>query len=169
MSNRYMAILEGTEHELEVEELAANSLRVKFDNNQFDVDVRQVGRTSFSILVGERAFDLEVAREGDELLVASRGSSTRVTLIDAARRRRGGADGRPDAAGRAELKAMMPGRVVNLLVSVGEEVVHRQGVVVVEAMKMENELKSPKTGKVVEIRVAPGQTVEKGEILLVIE
>ena len=63
----------------------------------------------------------------------------------------------------------MPGRVVNLLVAAGDEVTANQGVIIVEAMKMENELKSPKAGKVVEVKVAAGQTVEKGELLLVIE
>jgi biotin carboxyl carrier protein len=64
---------------------------------------------------------------------------------------------------------MMPGRVVNLLVKPGDEVAADQGIVVVEAMKMENELKTPKAGKVLEIRVSVGQAVEKGEILAVIE
>ena len=64
---------------------------------------------------------------------------------------------------------MMPGRVVNVLVKAGDSVAFQQGVVVVEAMKMENELKSPKEGKVAEVKVAPGQTVEKGDVLVVIE
>jgi len=63
----------------------------------------------------------------------------------------------------------MPGRVVNVLVSPGDEVKDGQGIVVVEAMKMENELKSPKAGKVVEVKVVAGQTVEKGELMIVIE
>jgi biotin carboxyl carrier protein len=67
------------------------------------------------------------------------------------------------------LKAMMPGRVINVLVAVGEEVAAHQGLLVVEAMKMENELKAPKAGKIVELKVKPGQTVEKGELLLVVE
>jgi len=71
--------------------------------------------------------------------------------------------------GRVELKAMMPGRVVNVLVKPGDEVTADQGVLVVEAMKMENELKAPKAGKVIEVRVSAGQAVEKGEILAVIE
>jgi biotin carboxyl carrier protein len=75
----------------------------------------------------------------------------------------------PVHAGKASLKAMMPGRVINVLVNVGDEVVAQQGLLVVEAMKMENELKAPKAGKVVEIKVKPGQTVEKGELLLVVE
>jgi biotin carboxyl carrier protein len=63
----------------------------------------------------------------------------------------------------------MPGRVVNVLVAANDEVKEGQGIVVVEAMKMENELKSPKAGKVVEVKVVAGQTVEKGELMIVIE
>ena len=170
MPSRYLATLEGADHEIEVEELAANALRLKFADRQFDVDVRQVGRSSFSILVGERSFDLDVVNENDEIVVASRGGATRVTLIDAARRSHGSASSaRAHPGGRVEIKAMMPGRVVNVLVKLGDQVAERQGVVVVEAMKMENELKTPKAGKVTEVKVAAGQTVEKGELLLVIE
>jgi biotin carboxyl carrier protein len=68
-----------------------------------------------------------------------------------------------------EIKSAMPGRVVNVLVAAGDEVKDGQGIVVVEAMKMENELKSPKAGKVVEVKVVAGQTVEKGELMIVIE
>ena len=168
MPTKYVATLEGTDHELEVEEIAANALRIKFGQKAFDVDVRRVGRTSFSILVGNRSFDLDVTAEGDDLVVASRGGATRVTLIDTARRGHG-AVARPHAGGKAEMRAMMPGRVVNVLVGIGDQVDHQQGVLVLEAMKMENEIKSPKAGKVAEIKVTPGQTVEKGELLAVIE
>jgi biotin carboxyl carrier protein len=170
MPSRYVATLEGADHELEVEELATNSLRLKFAGGQFDVDVRQVGRSSFSILVGERSFDLDVVNENDEIIVASRGAATHVTLVDTARRaRRSTSSTRSHPGGRVEMKAMMPGRVVNVLVKPGDEVAERQGIVVVEAMKMENELKTPKAGKVIEVKVAAGQTVEKGELLVVIE
>ena len=79
------------------------------------------------------------------------------------------ATGKREVSGRVEIKATMPGRVVNVLVGSGDEVTAGQGVIIVEAMKMENELKSPKAGKVTEVKVAPGQTVEKGELLVVIE
>ena len=62
----------------------------------------------------------------------------------------------------------MPGRVVRVLVAVGDRVAARQGVVVVEAMKMENELRTPKGGTVKEIGVAVGTTVETGAVLVVI-
>jgi acetyl/propionyl-CoA carboxylase alpha subunit len=65
--------------------------------------------------------------------------------------------------------APMPGLVVRLDVAVGDEVRAGQGVVVVEAMKMENELKAPGDGRVAEILVSPGQTVEKGAVMIVFE
>ncbi len=170
MPMRFVATLDDAEHQVEVEELAAHTLRLGFGGRNFEVDVRQVGRSTFSVLLDGRSFDLDVAREGDEVVVASRRGATRITLVDAARRtHRRGAAAREHGGGRAELKAMMPGRVVNVLVAVGDDVAHHQGLVVVEAMKMENELKAPKAGKIIEIRVKPGQTVEKGELLVVVE
>jgi biotin carboxyl carrier protein len=63
----------------------------------------------------------------------------------------------------------MPGRVVRVLVAPGDEVQARQAVVVVEAMKMENELRSPKAGRVKDVAVTPGTSVEAGRVLVVIE
>lgn len=169
MTTRYLTALNGGGRELEVAETAAHTLRLKLGEREFEADVRKIGDSSFSVLIGNRSFDLEVVPEGDELIVVSRGATTRVTLVDKARRSRRAASARQAIAGRAELKAMMPGRVVSVLVSAGDEVALHQGLVVVEAMKMENELKSPKAGKVTGIKVTPGQTVEKGDILVVVE
>ena len=170
MPMRFMATVGDAEHQVEVEELTAHTLRVGVGGRNFEVDARQVGPSSFSILLERRSFDFDVARDGEDLVIASRRGATRVTLVDAERRsRHRGAGARAHAGGRAELKAMMPGRVVNVLVAVGDDVAQHQGLVVVEAMKMENELKAPKAGKIAEIRVKPGQTVEKGELLVVVE
>jgi biotin carboxyl carrier protein len=170
MPTRYRATVEGIEHELEIAELTAASYRVKLAGAEHELDVRQVGPTSFSILLGDRSFDLDVVRDGDDLIVASRGAAIRVTLVDATRRgHRAQPGGYSQGAGPAEVRAMMPGRIVNVLVEPGDEVIHHQGLVVVEAMKMENELKSPKAGKIVAVRISPGQTVEKGDLLVIIE
>jgi biotin carboxyl carrier protein len=75
----------------------------------------------------------------------------------------------PDAkSGPQHILAPMPGRVVKVLVKVGDSVAARQGVVVVEAMKMENELRSPKAGTVTEVRAAEGALVEARAVLVVI-
>ena len=83
--------------------------------------------------------------------------------LKARRARAAGTDG-PKA-----IKASMPGRVVRVLAQRGETVEAHQGIVVIEAMKMQNELKSPKGGKVAELRVSPGDTVAAGDVLAVIE
>jgi acetyl/propionyl-CoA carboxylase alpha subunit len=71
--------------------------------------------------------------------------------------------------GPRPVKSPMPGRVVRVLVEVGEDVVEGQAVVVIEAMKMQNELKSPKTGRVAKIAAGVGDTVGSGDVLVVVE
>jgi biotin carboxyl carrier protein len=165
---RYVATLEGAEHEIEIEELSADSYAISFGAHRFEADLRKVGPASFSVIVDNRSFDFDVVRDGEEIVVASRSGSKRLTVVDSARRAARGSK-RREVSGRVEIKSAMPGRVVNVLVAAGDEVKEGQGIVVVEAMKMENELKSPKAGKVVEVKVVAGQTVEKGELMIVIE
>jgi biotin carboxyl carrier protein len=73
------------------------------------------------------------------------------------------------ADGPRAVKAPMPGRVVRVLVGVGDEVAAQQGVVVIEAMKMQNELKSPKAGRVARVGAVVGDTVGSGDVLVVVE
>ncbi|HEX3940201.1 MAG TPA: biotin/lipoyl-containing protein [Acidobacteriaceae bacterium] len=67
------------------------------------------------------------------------------------------------------IKASMPGRIVRVLVEKGAAIAAHQGILVIEAMKMQNELKSPRDGSVADIRVSPGDTVSTGDILVLIE
>ena len=71
--------------------------------------------------------------------------------------------------GRQEIAALMPGKVIRVLVAAGDTVEEGQGLIVVEAMKMQNEMKSPKLGHVAEVRTRPDATVSAGEVLIVIE
>jgi biotin carboxyl carrier protein len=103
-----------------------------------------------------------------EMLVSVGG---RVIAATANGRRTGraAADAAGGSHGEQVVRAPMPGRVVRVLVSAGDTVAARQGVVVVEAMKMENELRSPRAGRVKEVPVAAGAAVEAGRVLVVIE
>lgn len=85
------------------------------------------------------------------------------------RKRFTGGSGAAASQGRASLTAPMPGKVVRIMVKVGDAVAAHQGIMVVEAMKMQNEVQSPKDGTMTEIRVAEGQTVNAGEVLAVID
>jgi biotin carboxyl carrier protein len=87
-------------------------------------------------------------------------------LDERARRRHA----RPGAGGGSpEVRAAMPGKVVAVLVEVGATVEAGQGLLVIEAMKMENEIGAPRDGRVAKVHVAPGQPVEPGEILVTLE
>lgn len=166
---RYLANLAGTEYEIEVEERAHGASLVRIDGRQFEVDLRRTGESSFSVIVDHRSFELRVARDGEDLVVVSRDGLARLSLADGLRRAKNAAAPGAGQRARAEVKAMMPGRVVEVMVGPGDEVGAEQGVMIVEAMKMENELRTPRAGRVAEVRVARGETVEKGAVLVVIE
>jgi acetyl/propionyl-CoA carboxylase alpha subunit len=89
-------------------------------------------------------------------------------VVDGRRRRRGGS-GDLAGDGLQQVVAPMPGRIVRLLVKPGDQVEARQGLVVIEAMKMENELRSPKAGTIKDVAVAEGDSVVAGRLLVVVE
>jgi len=121
----------------------------------------------FSILLGTRSFTVHLApnREGTETFTA--GHRHHISISDPRDR-----SPRPDKAGHAgpvDLRAQMPGKVVKVLVAVGDVVDAGDGLVVVEAMKMQNELKAPKAGTVSRIHAIEGATVAAGESLVIVE
>jgi biotin carboxyl carrier protein len=98
------------------------------------------------------------------------GAAVQVTVQRSGRTRRAGPGaGSAAAAGARRVLAPMPGRVVRVLVRQGEQVEARQGLVVIEAMKMENELKAPKAGVVTAVEAVEGATVDAGSLLAVVE
>jgi biotin carboxyl carrier protein len=104
--------------------------------------------------------------DGDAVVIGGRRYGFEVDDPRSLQGRRGAGAG---TEGPRPVKAPMPGRVVRLLVEAGEDVEEGQGVVVIEAMKMQNELKSSKAGRVVRVAVAVGDTVGSGDVLVVVE
>jgi biotin carboxyl carrier protein len=155
-----------------VQRSAGGRYHVVVDGTAYAVDAARVGVFGLSLVLdhesGEsRDIQVTPAPTPGELLVTLDG---RVASAAINRRRTGrGADAGAAAEGEQAIVAPMPGRVVRVLVAPGDAVAARQGVVVVEAMKMENELRSPKAGRVKDVQVAPGTSVEAGRILVVIE
>jgi biotin carboxyl carrier protein len=118
---------------------------------------------SYSVLIGERSYDVIAA--GGEVRVNGKAFAVEVFDPRSMRGRKRAGVG----AGRLNVAAMMPGKVVRVLVASGDTVEEGQGLVVVEAMKMQNEMKSPKAGRVVEVKTRTDATVAAGDVLLVIE
>lgn len=147
--------------------------RVTVDGRQHAVDAVRIGEYGLSLLVDGEAGtsrEISVTPSGSrgELLIAMDGRTVAAS-VDARRTRRAGADAGGQAHGEQTVVAPMPGRVVRVLVAPGDDVTARQGIVVVEAMKMENELRSPKAGRVKDVAVTAGTSVEAGRVLVVIE
>ena len=149
------------------------TFHVTVDGRARVVDATRIGDYGLSLLVnGKEAMSREVSVVPDggrgELLIAMDGRSVPAS-VNARRTRRPIADAGGHGDGDQPVVAPMPGRVVRVLVAVGDEVAARQGVIVVEAMKMENELRSPKAGRIKEVSVTPGMSVESGRVLVVVE
>jgi len=138
---------------------------------RYEIEARSVGAGEYLIVNEGRVYECRVAqtRERGALSVSVGAGEYAVTLTDPKHLRGAHAAGAHDNGGRAQINAPMPGKVVRVLVEAGQVVEAGEGVVVVEAMKMQNELKSPKAGTVAEVRVEPGATVNAGDVLVVIE
>ncbi|MGH9618866.1 MAG: acetyl-CoA carboxylase biotin carboxyl carrier protein subunit, partial [Bryobacteraceae bacterium] len=121
----------------------------------------------FSVLLGARSFTVHVAPNGEELEVWTGCERRAISLGDT--RDRAAQNKRATVTGPVEVRAQMPGKVIRLLVAPGDRVEVDQGVIVVEAMKMQNEMKSPKAGTVTRIHTREGATVAAGETLIAIE
>ncbi|MEK6281096.1 MAG: biotin/lipoyl-containing protein [Acidobacteriota bacterium] len=141
------------------------------DGRSYELEVRELSSGEYLILHGTTVFRCRVdpmRHQRNSFEVSLRGHSYDITVFDPKRLRSGHASGVHDH-GAAEIVSPMPGKVVRLLVEVGNPVEVGNGIVVVEAMKMQNELKSPKAGVVVSINAEAGATVNAGDVLAVIE
>lgn len=159
----------GALHEIELERgEIAGQYRTSIDGaSSTEAEAQLLRPGVLSLHIGGKAYRcvLEESAEGTTIHLAGKRYLYRVDDPRSLKSRRihAGADG------PKSVTAPMPGRVVRVLANVGDTVEAHQGVVVIEAMKMQNELKSPKTGKVVQLRAQPGDTVTAGEVLAVIE
>jgi biotin carboxyl carrier protein len=127
----------------------------------------QVEPGVWSLIDGNRQRELRIEREGEDYRVTLLGRSTLVRVEDP-RAWTGAARG-VGAVGAAKVASPMPGRVVRVLVEVGHIIEAGQGVVVVEAMKMQNELKSPIAGTVTQVQALEGANVNGNQVLVVVE
>lgn len=165
----YVAASGGREHRLEVRQ-GREGIQVRLDDREFEVDLLRVDPALYSLLVGGRSYEIDVLDEQDALVVLVNGQPFRVEIQDEQQQRLRAAAGKGESrVAKRVVTAPMPGKVVKLLVKPGDAVSPGDGVIVVEAMKMENELKAPTAGRVKEIRVEEGKPVSGGDVLVVIE
>jgi len=161
---KFIGRYDGAEIRIEVER-HATGYRVKLDDRSIDADLIEAGPSVRSLRLADGTqFSLLHHLEGNEHLVTIGASQIHVEIVDplALKRKR-----RDDESGSGGVvKALMPGRIVRVLVAKGDSVLKGMPLLILEAMKMENEIPAPTDGVVDELFVAAGQTVEAGAELV---
>lgn len=154
---------------VEVESLGQGRYAVTVDGHRYELESLVLPHGAVSMIIENDSYSVEFDEKGDEVSVLLRGHLSRFDIADERKLRLRAASSGFAAEGRQTISAPMPGKVVKVFVKVGDEVTEGQGLVVIEAMKMENELKSPRAGKVTEVFAKEGTPVENGAKLVVVE
>ncbi len=160
------------EHQSEIE-IREDSGRVwaEIDGRHYELDVHESGAGGYLLISDGQVFECRVegrAESGKQIEVVVGTRRYSITLTDP-RKLKSATSASAHGDNAARIVAPMPGKVVRIMVEVGTEVAAGDGILVVEAMKMQNEMKSPKVGKVLALNVEPGATVNGGDVLAVIE
>jgi len=143
-------------------------LLVRLDGCELAADAVEVATGTYSILLDGQSFEVRVQPEpGGHLHVQTCGEEFPVEVRDP-RLWRGKRGDVLEAEGRQQVTAPMPGKIVRVLVVAGEKVEAGQGLLVVEAMKMQNEIRAPKSGTVERVLVSEGQAVNSGHVLAIV-
>jgi biotin carboxyl carrier protein len=142
-------------------------LHCVLDGRPIEADVVEVSSGVYSILIDGQSFEARVESAAAGLRVIVGGNQYAAAIRDPRqwRRHRGAAI---EAEGRQQAIAPMPGKIIRVLVKAGDAVEAGQGLVVIEAMKMQNEVRSPKRGTVERLLVTEGQTINAGEVLAIV-
>jgi biotin carboxyl carrier protein len=160
---------QGQQNQVEIER-NGGTLKATVEGRHYEIEAVRLVDGGWLLTHAGRVFDTRVvfADGNPELAQITVGSRQyQFKVRDPRRLAARGSAGTADGA--AQLISLMPGKVVGILVQIGEEVTTGQAILVVEAMKMQNELKSPRAGVVRELRAAVGATVNSGDVLAVIE
>lgn len=163
----YEVIIDGKSYRLQLER-ADGRWQCRLDGREMQMDAVLTRRDVLSVLIGGRAYEIKRERTATDMHLWV-GSARYAAELRDPRSLRGRKDGAGGEKGPRKLIAPMPGKVVRLLVVEKAEVEAGQGLLVVEAMKMQNEIKSPKKGTVQKLVATEGANVNAGDVLAIVE
>lgn len=166
---RYTAIAGGEERLIEVTP-RENGYRVLIDGRELALDAVHLQGFAVSLIAGTRSYrcDIDPGKNGQVRVLVGE-TIHPLEILDERKLRMRRAGGKFSLEGPQRIDAPMPGKVTRVLVKVGDAVEEGQGLIVVEAMKMENELRCIAGGRVKAVHAVAGQAVEKGALLVEIE
>ncbi|MBI1746055.1 MAG: biotin attachment protein [Acidobacteria bacterium] len=141
---------------------------VAFGDKRYAVDARALHSDTYLLLIDHRVHEAVVLREKERRTIHLGGEVFTVEMVDPREHDRRESATKPES-GRRAITAQMPGKVVRVLVHVGDVVDRNQSLLVLEAMKMQNEIKAPRAGRICQLAVAAEMAVNAGDLLLVVE
>ena len=167
---KIQAITEDNQKTIELISKTGNIFTLKVGEKTYELDVVSTGNGIYSILHRGISHDMDVIQgEGlKKFIVNSRSNSYQVEIEDNESRYLKNKQKGVEGGSSNTLTAPMPGKVVNVLTSEGEQVSKGQPLIILSAMKMESEFKAGRDGIVKDIKVKPGDTVTGGQVLIVI-
>ncbi len=171
---KFIAHFGDTEEEIKVSLDREQRYQVEIDGVVHQVDARRFAGGTWSLVIDNQSYDVELEVAGGNesegrYNTLVRGSIVQLSVIDERRARVGIVSRKFAVEGPQTIHSPMPGKVVKIIVAPGQSVEENQSLIIVEAMKMENELRAPKAGKIGRIFVEPGQAVDAGTALLTVE
>jgi len=163
---KYITTIDGKEFEIEV----MDEQHIRIGERLLEVDFESVsGQPVFSLILDGKSYEAFVYQGEEDWEVLIRGRQYQVKVEDERERRLKTAGGTGVADGEFHLKAPMPGLVVAVLIEEGQEVKKGQVMLILESMKMQNELKAPRDGVMGRVRVKAGESVEQRQTLLSVQ
>jgi len=158
-------------HEVKIKRGADSKLTAEIDGRTYELEASEPEPNIHLLKHANKVYEIFVSpneKIGEPFVVKVGNQSYEIKIYDPKRLRGSGAVG-GQIEGASEIKTARPGKVVCVLVETGAEIKTGEGVIIVEAMKMQNEMKSPKDGIIKQIRFAEGETVNAGDVLVIIE
>jgi biotin carboxyl carrier protein len=146
-------------------ERSADRWKITLDGKPVDADAVEITPNTLSVLLDGQSYEVRISPSPDGVLRIQTGLEEFTAEVSDPRAWRGRRHGTLEAEGRQQVLAPMPGKVIRVLVKAGDKVEAGQGLLVVEAMKMQNEIRSPKGGTVERLQVKEGQPVNAGDVL----
>lgn len=168
---KLVAELNDETHEVEIKRGDGLNLTAEIDGRVYELEASEPELNVYLFKHANRIYQIFVSpneKAGEPFAVNAGNQNYEIKIVDPKRLRGSGA-GSSQTEGASEIKTAMPGKVVKVLVETGAEIKQGDGVIIVEAMKMQNEMKAPKDGTIKEIRFPEGATVNAGDVLAIIE
>ena len=165
----YIAFHNNKEYQIDIKQLDDNKFEVQLEEKKVEVDLIHSEHSLYSLIIEGRSYEVNLDGNNGNCSIHLNGVHYLINVMNKKKKEKVRKSTLDNVAGILEIQSSMPGKVIKILVKQGENVEEGQGLIVVEAMKMENEISSPKKGKVISIEVKEGEIVEGNFKLLTIE